>query len=317
MAARGTLPPELRAASRGARRAADAAMRQREPRAGDRGEGVDGSHPPRHLRVLRLADLHQVQVAAVEHHHAGHRRGHPDRRPDGDDPDAQRRRAVDREAAHLQVHGADRLAGARSRARGRGRGGQSPRQEGRRAVQDRSDPLPARCQQPDRAACDRAGVAARAGRIAEGSVREDRRDARGDPVGERAHRRGEREARARAETRRPEPRARALRRGQPVRPRAGGDEPRGGGNASSRPRRASLRRRARPSRRRSRPRRGSGRSSAPSSTDSSRRSRRSARSSRTRSGSSTRRRRARPATATSSTCSCAPAASSRGCRSTR
>ena len=40
----------------------------------------DGSHPPCHLWLLRLADLHQVQVAALEHHLADHRRHHPDRR---------------------------------------------------------------------------------------------------------------------------------------------------------------------------------------------------------------------------------------------
>ena len=43
-------------------------------------DAPDGSPPPRDLLVLRLADLHQVQVAAVEHGVAGHRRHHPDRR---------------------------------------------------------------------------------------------------------------------------------------------------------------------------------------------------------------------------------------------
>ena len=75
MEARGALPPKLRAlkdelapAARRSARAADATA------SGGEGGGVDGSPAARHLLVLRLADLHQVEVAAVEHRHAGHRR---------------------------------------------------------------------------------------------------------------------------------------------------------------------------------------------------------------------------------------------------
>ena len=53
-------------------------------RAAARGHGrrrhADGTPPARHLQLLRLADLHQVQVAALEHDEPGHGRDHPDRR---------------------------------------------------------------------------------------------------------------------------------------------------------------------------------------------------------------------------------------------
>ena len=74
--------------------------------------GLDGSHPPRHLLVLRLADLHQAEVAALEHRHPGDGGDHPDRRAGGADPAAQHLRAVVVRRARLQVHGADRVAGA-------------------------------------------------------------------------------------------------------------------------------------------------------------------------------------------------------------
>ena len=79
MAEKGTLTPELKALRRdlaAALPAADApavAPTATATRLPPREETPDGSAPPRHLRVLRLADLHQVQVAAVEHRVAGHR----------------------------------------------------------------------------------------------------------------------------------------------------------------------------------------------------------------------------------------------------
>jgi hypothetical protein len=43
----------------------------------------------RHLCILRLADLHQAEVAAVEHHIASHRSRHPHCRPDNNGAHAQ------------------------------------------------------------------------------------------------------------------------------------------------------------------------------------------------------------------------------------
>ena len=142
MAARGALPAEAEAAARRSRRSCRpraAQRRRRQP-----GATRNGSHPARHLLVLRLADLHQVQVAAVEHLLAGHGRHHPDRRADRADPDAERRRAVVARRAGVPVHGSDRLAGPGPRDRGADRGRQPPGQEGRRAVPHRPDALPAR-----------------------------------------------------------------------------------------------------------------------------------------------------------------------------
>ena len=94
-----------------------------------RREPRNGSPAARHLCLLRLADLHQVQVAAVDHHVQGHRRHHPDRGADGADPDAERRRALVGGRARLQVRGQRAAAGARPRARGAGRT-QPPGEEG-------------------------------------------------------------------------------------------------------------------------------------------------------------------------------------------
>ena len=125
MEANGALPPKLRALKEELERLrlADAAERG----AAGRGQGRAGvmeAHPPRHLLVLRLADLHQAEVAAVEHGDAGHRRDHSDRRDRRADPAAQHLRAVVDRRARLQVHGADRLAGQGPRDRGAGRGRQ-------------------------------------------------------------------------------------------------------------------------------------------------------------------------------------------------
>ena len=106
--------------------------------------------------LLRLADLHQAQVAAVEHHEPGDRGDHPDRRADGADPAAQRLRAVLLGRARVQVHRADRVAGARPGDRGAGRGGQPAGEEGRRAVPDRSHALSADGQPAPGAARQRA-----------------------------------------------------------------------------------------------------------------------------------------------------------------
>ena len=145
-----------------------------------RGRRADGNPPARHLQLLRLADLHQVQVAAVEHHQPGDGRHHPDRRADGADPDAERRRAVVGGRAGVQVHGPDRLAGARPRDRGARRGGQPAGEEGRRAVPRRPDAVPADGQQPDGPAGRREGrqrAAARA--VASRRPATRRRSARG------------------------------------------------------------------------------------------------------------------------------------------
>src|SRR5258706_10977940 len=64
----------------------------------------DGSTTPRHLCVLRLADLLQVQAAAVEHGVAGDRDHAADRGPHGDDPRAERGGSVERRRARDQVH---------------------------------------------------------------------------------------------------------------------------------------------------------------------------------------------------------------------
>ena len=82
MAAKGALGPrarEARAKLAAARARRDGARCARAAQASG-GAEPDGSTAPRDLLVLRLADLHQVQVAAVEHAMAGHRRHHPDRR---------------------------------------------------------------------------------------------------------------------------------------------------------------------------------------------------------------------------------------------
>ena len=71
------------AGGRARRRSAPTSTRSRPQRRGAR-SGVNGNHPSRHLLVLRLADLHQVQVAAVEHAVEGRRlrssRSSPSRR---------------------------------------------------------------------------------------------------------------------------------------------------------------------------------------------------------------------------------------------
>ena len=110
LAAKGSLTPELKVLRRDLAAAMPAVaatvppppVAPNPPRRGrrlpvpaPRAEPPDGSHPSCDLRVLRLAHLHQVQVAAVEYRVAGHRRDHPDRRDGRVDPDAQRRRAVD------------------------------------------------------------------------------------------------------------------------------------------------------------------------------------------------------------------------------
>ena len=125
MEARGALPPKLRALKDELARLRLADAAERAPAvAAEEGKRVDGSPPPRHLLVLRLADLHQAEVAAVEHGDAGHRRHHPDRRAGRADPAAEHLRAVVVRRARLQVHDADRLAGQGPGDRGAGRGGQ-------------------------------------------------------------------------------------------------------------------------------------------------------------------------------------------------
>ena len=96
------------------------------------GSQADGNYPARHLQLLRLADLLQVQVAAVERDEPGHGGRDPDRRAHGVDPAAQHLRAVVARRARVPLHGADRLAGARPRDRSADRGGQPPRPQGRR-----------------------------------------------------------------------------------------------------------------------------------------------------------------------------------------
>ena len=203
MAARGPLPPELRDAARRARRAACAACRNQ------RTGSLDGNPPPRHLLVLRLADLHQVQVAAVEHHVAGHRRHHPDRRADGADPHAERLRAVVGEVRVFKY-----TIPIVSQVRGRVL--EVPVEEGNRLVHKgdvlfRIDPTPYQL--------DVANLEAQLAN-AQGGQRETEESLTGAKAkvmearaaiaqAERAHRRSRREARARAQARRAEPRARA------------------------------------------------------------------------------------------------------------
>ena len=74
---------------------------------------ANGSPAARHLRVLRLADLHQVQAAAVDHAVEGRRRDLPGGRPGGDDAAAEHLRADDHRCQGRQVRRADRVAGAR------------------------------------------------------------------------------------------------------------------------------------------------------------------------------------------------------------
>ena len=201
MEAKGALPPKLKAL----KDELDRLGCRRAERAGGRGKDRASARwkpPPRHLLVLRLADLHQAEVAAVEHEDAGHRRHHPDRRADGADPAAQHLRAVVGRRARVQVHRADRLAGAGPRARGAGRGGQPPGEEGRRAVPDRSDALPARRSTRSRRSSPTPWLAARAGRVAEGRRGEGRRIAQRDRPGARADPGSQRAARARAQARR-------------------------------------------------------------------------------------------------------------------
>jgi hypothetical protein len=85
MAVKGTLSPKLRVLRH--YRAQTAPTRPR-PRC----RGPDEILPP---STACLADLHQVQVAAVEYGVAGHGRHHSHRRAGGTDPDAQHRGAVD------------------------------------------------------------------------------------------------------------------------------------------------------------------------------------------------------------------------------
>src|SRR5678816_3837912 len=86
-----------------------------------REEQSDGSITAWNLFVLRLADLLQVQVAAVEQHVDGDRDHHSDHRIDGVDPDAERRCPVISRRARHQVCGQHRAAGARAGDRGSGR----------------------------------------------------------------------------------------------------------------------------------------------------------------------------------------------------
>ena len=84
-----------------------AAGRERHPERG----GADGSHSARHLRVLRLADLHQVQAAALDHAVEGRRRDLPGRGPGDDDAPAEHLRADDHRCQGRQVRRAHRVAG--------------------------------------------------------------------------------------------------------------------------------------------------------------------------------------------------------------
>ena len=162
--------------------------------------------------------------------------------------------------ARLQVHGADRVAGAGPGDRGAGRGRQPPGEEGRSAVPDRPDALPARG--------EHARGAAR--RRMQGSQRELRGAAEGrrGQDGERAARSAGQEPHARVGARLALARKRVEqyrelaedRRRQPLRPGAGRD------------RRA---RAAGPARRRAQ-RRGAGRAPSPGAAASSRSSRSSA-----------------------------------------
>ena len=157
MAAKGTLPRDAQGAAQRARRAAGSS-----PRSARRQEARNGHSAARNLRVLRLADLHQVQVAAVEHDLASHRRHHPDRRAGGDDPDAQcGRTLLERRAGH-QIRRADHSAGEGTRHRG-ARRAQPAGQEGRAVVPHRPDAVSERAQHRQGQACRGRGQA-RAGR---------------------------------------------------------------------------------------------------------------------------------------------------------
>src|SRR6187397_335401 len=92
-------------------------------------EQANGSITTWYLFVLRLADLLQVQVAAVEQRLDGDRDHHSDRRVDGACPDVERRCPVVRRRARHQVCGTDRAAGARAGDRGSCRA-ESPGEEG-------------------------------------------------------------------------------------------------------------------------------------------------------------------------------------------
>ena len=157
----------------------------------------------------------------MEHHVAGHRRHHPDRRADDHDPHPQRRGALLHQAAHIQVHDTDRFAGEGPRARGAGRGRQPARQEGRRAVPRRPHAVSARRRQSRGAARQRGGRPEGSRGVADGRQRQGRRIARGDRASRSAHGGSRRPPGTRAQARRAEPRARTHGRGQSLRSRAG------------------------------------------------------------------------------------------------
>ena len=145
---------------------------------------------------------------------AGHRRHHPDRRADGDDPHAQRRRAVVERRARLSS------TRCRSSRRSAGRVIEVPVEEGNRPVKKgdvlfRIDPTPYQLEvntlEAQLANAQRA--AARARGVAEGRAGQDRRNARRDRAGRRrGPPRSTREPRPRAQARRAVPRARRHRR---------------------------------------------------------------------------------------------------------
>ena len=254
-------------------------------------------------------------MAAVEHHVAGHRCRHPHRSPDDTGAHAQRRRAVDGEAPHLQVHGADRLAGARARAGSAGGGRQSPREERRSAVSHR----PGSCTSWRSTASRHSSPRLRP-RSASWSNRRKAPTPRPPRRARRSCRRHRRSPRStRGSSLRESASIRTASWSVPApatastssRRKRRSPKPRG----SSRRRKASSRRRALARRRRSHPRSRWGNASVRRWTASSRRWRRSGRNSRTRNGASTRQSPVRRATATSSTCNCGPAASSPGFRS--
>src|SRR5580765_8580467 len=99
---------------------------------------VNGSPAARHLLLLRLADLHQVQAAALDDTVEGHRGDHPGGGPGDDDAAAEYLRADDQRCQGGQVRRADRVAGEGTRDRSTGRK-QPGGEEGRRAVPDRPD----------------------------------------------------------------------------------------------------------------------------------------------------------------------------------
>ena len=82
------------------------AARRRSTRTSARRRSLShGTHPARHLLVLRLADFLQVQMAAVEFRQPGHRRHDPHRRPDAAHPAAEHRRALVGGRARDQLRG--------------------------------------------------------------------------------------------------------------------------------------------------------------------------------------------------------------------